>query len=145
MKRNIMMSGVLDEIRTEKLQNKYQKLYRYTKCVILFLISVVLVCFFFRGKNFLNSTTYNQMGKEAASSGVNRVRREAENLIPSNIEVKNGGAIPPFPIPDYHRIVLNQLSTQTTSPLLLQDIYFFPQGWSLRSHTNTEIIILAQS
>jgi hypothetical protein len=130
MTRNSRKSGVLDEIRREKLQNKYKKLYPYTSSFILFLICVVLVCFlearFFFSiaiRPVLGHTAYYLMGNEAASPGVNRVRREAENLLPSSVEVKNGGAITPLPLPYLHCIVLNQLSTRTILPL--EDIYIF--------------------
>jgi hypothetical protein len=42
----------------------------------------------------------------ALSSGVKRPGHEADHSLPSNVEVKNGGAIPPLP-PCLHGVVLN--------------------------------------
>jgi hypothetical protein len=51
----------------------------------------------------------------ALSPGVKQQELEADHSPPSSVEVKEGGAIPALPI-CLHGIVLNKLSTGTTSP-----------------------------
>jgi hypothetical protein len=47
----------------------------------------------------------------AVTLGVKRQEREVDHSLPSCVQVKNGGAIPPLPIRLYD-VVLNELSTR---------------------------------
>jgi hypothetical protein len=50
--------------------------------------------------------TFHPMGTRSFFPGVKRQGREANHSPPSNTEVKNGGAVPPFPM-HLHGVVLN--------------------------------------
>jgi hypothetical protein len=61
------------------------------------------------------------MGPAVASQGINRPEREIDHPVPTSVEVKNGGAVPPLPI-RLHDLLFKSISAGTTLPPL----YFTP-------------------
>jgi hypothetical protein len=61
-----------------------------------------------RRKRFFSSPQCSTPALGALSPEVKRPGREADYLTPDSVEVKNGGAVPPFPI-RLHGVVHNRI------------------------------------